>query len=76
MFFEIVKNAPRGYFPGEGFKVDSCFLVQENSLPSSLLIADRLILAASALKNASFEYSFNKKFSTQSDFNSSLKLVF
>ena len=76
VFFEMVKNALRGLFPGEGFKVGSYFLVQENNLSSSLLIADWLILAASTLKNSFFKYSFIKKFSTQSDFDSSLELVF
>ena len=70
------QECSQGTIPGEGFKVDSYFLVQENSLSSSLLIADWLMLAASALKNSFFKYSFIKKFSTQSDFDSSLELVF
>ena len=54
-FLKWSKIFSGGHFPQAGFKV-------ENSLSSSLLIADWLILEASALKN-----SFVFKFSTKSD---------
>ena len=53
-FFKWSKIFWGGHFPGVGFKVDSCFLAQEKSLSSSLLITDWLILVASGLKYSFF----------------------
>ena len=64
-----------GHFPGAGFKVDSSFLAREMDLSSFLLIADWLILVASALK-----YSFFKNLARSlilfRVFDGSLELAF
>ena len=74
-FLNRSKILSEGHFPGAGFKVDSCSLVREKSLSSSLLIADWLILASSPLK-----YSFLKNLARSliffRVFDSSLELTF
>ena len=54
-FLKLSRIFSGEHFPGAGVEVGSCFWARKKSLSSSLLIADWLILSASAVK-----YSFFK----------------